>query len=92
MPHTCHAIGCNRDIPPERLMCYPHWKMVPKYLQRRVWATYRPGQCDDWQPSAEYCSAAKAAVFAVAQAEGIEPDPADPKLVLYDVFRPQEAP
>jgi len=68
--HTCHATDCETPVPPTMLMCRGHWRMVPKILQRRVWATYRPGQCDDWQPSAEYCQAARAAVVAVAKREG----------------------
>lgn len=66
-------------------MCKRHWFMVPKQMRDRVWATYRPGQCDDWQPSAAYCDAATEAVQAVAEKEGIEPD-----VELYRVFRPDE--
>lgn len=39
-------------------MCYKHWRMVPKDLQRMIWKYYRPGQCDDWKPSLEYCTTA----------------------------------
>ena len=56
------------------LMCLAHWRMVPKKLQKAVWGSYRQGQCDDMNPSREYCEAAKAAVIAVAAKEGIEPD------------------
>jgi hypothetical protein len=55
--------------------------MVPRAMQARIWAAYRAGQCDDMNPSAEYCQAARNAVIAVAQKEGIEPD-----TVLYDMF------
>jgi hypothetical protein len=63
------------------LMCRKHWAMVPRKLQRQVWATYRAGQCDDWDPSNEYCQAAKDAVAAVARKEGLEPN-----TTLYDFF------
>jgi hypothetical protein len=53
------------------LMCYKHWRMVPKALQQRVWATYRPGQEVTKDPSPEYLVAALAAVDAVADKEGI---------------------
>jgi hypothetical protein len=54
---------------------------VPKPLRDRVWATYRPGQEDDWQPSEAYLEAARAAVVAVAEQEGLPPD-----TTLYDMF------
>lgn len=46
-------------------MCLRHWRMVPYPLQRRVWVTYRPGQCDDREPSQEWHAAADAAIEAV---------------------------
>ncbi|UMQ59661.1 hypothetical protein [Leptospira interrogans] len=39
--------------------------MVPKDLQRMIWKYYRPGQCDDWKPSLEYCTTAKLAISQV---------------------------
>lgn len=55
--------------------------MVPKPIRDQIWATYRPGQCDDWNPNREYLLAARNAVVAVAKKEGIEPD-----TTLYDTF------
>lgn len=81
MAHHCHATDCKTSVPPEMLMCSKHWRMVPRKLQSKVWATYREGQCDDWNPSAAYCEAAKAAVVSVANQEGKTPD-----VTLYDVF------
>ena len=69
-PHTCHARGCDRAVPPELLMCGRHWRMVPRILQRAVWAAYRPGQCDDKRPSEAWHLAADAAIGSVARAEG----------------------
>jgi hypothetical protein len=52
-------------------MCLRHWRMVPKDLQRAVWAAYRPGQCDlDPAPSEAWHVAADAAILAVAKLEG----------------------
>lgn len=84
--HACHAADCTAHVAPEMLMCRKHWFMVPRDLQRRVWATYRPGQCDDWQPSKAYCEAAKAAVIAVAEKEGKTLTENHPAILLYDVF------
>ena len=81
MAHTCHATGCEKECKPEFWGCAKHWFMVPKRIRDRIWATYRPGQCDDWKPSREYCMAAKEAVIAVAKKEGIAPN-----TTLYDAF------
>lgn len=81
MAHTCHATGCNAHVPPEMWGCRRHWYMVPKAIRERIWATYRPGQCDDMDPSDAYCNAARDAVIAVATKEGREPD-----TQLYDFF------
>ncbi|HEX2611941.1 MAG TPA: hypothetical protein VHK68_13095 [Gemmatimonadales bacterium] len=68
--HHCHAEGCDAPCRPQYLMCRPHWGLVPRDLQRTVYATYRPGQCDDKKPSLEWCRAADAAVAYVAALEG----------------------
>ena len=81
MAHHCHATGCPVTVPPEMLMCRRHWFMVPRTYRERVWATYRRGQCDDMNPSGAYCEAARAAVVAVAEREGVTPDTA-----LYDLL------
>ena len=65
MSHHCHAKKCKVPVKPELLMCYKHWKMVPKEIQNRVWKYYRPGQCDDKKPSKEWIDAANDAIDAV---------------------------
>lgn len=87
MAHTCHAIACEKPVPPQMLMCKKHWFMVPLKLRNRVWATYRDGQCDTFDPSSAYCQAAKAAVLAVAEHEGRSVNPKDPKILLYDMLQ-----
>lgn len=69
--HSCHARGCNKPVPPRMLMCFHHWRMVPRDLQTAVWDTYRPGQERTKDPSPEYLAAAMAAVNAVAALERI---------------------
>lgn len=69
MSHHCHARFCTVPTKPEMLMCRRHWFMVPKVLRDAVWTTYRPGQCDDKQPSEAWHKAADAAIEAVALAE-----------------------
>ncbi len=48
-------------------MCGVHWRQVPRDIQRLVWATYRPGQEEDRQPSPAYGDAMRAAIQAVAR-------------------------
>jgi hypothetical protein len=67
--HVCHAIGCERAVKPELLMCRLHWFMVPARLRVAVLRTYRTGQCDDKQPSREWLAAALAARNAVYELE-----------------------
>lgn len=89
MSHTCHAVDCCASVPPEFLFCRKHWYMTPARIRHRVLETYRPGQCDDWQPSAEYCQAAKEAVLAVAKLEGKKVTDETPEVALYDMFMPK---
>jgi hypothetical protein len=70
-PHHCHARGCTTPVKPEMLMCLRHWRMVPRKLQKAVWDTYRPGQCDDKRPSREWHDAADAAIKYVAALESL---------------------
>lgn len=69
--HHCHATGCRTSCKPEFLMCYSHWRCVPARLQNAVYRTYRPGQCDDMQPSKEWHLAADAAIGYVARLENL---------------------
>lgn len=71
MKHLCHAIGCTVAVPPSKLMCLKHWRMVPKALQHAVWEHYVPGQERRKDPSRDYLVAALAAVEAVAEKEGV---------------------
>lgn len=83
--HTCHATNCKTPVPPAMFMCRRHWFSLPKRLRDRIWATYREGQEDDWQPSRAYCLTAIECVKFLAAKEGIAPD-----IKLYEVFMPEE--
>lgn len=37
MPNTCYAKRCGESIPTNRLMCWPHWKRVPRSVQAAIW-------------------------------------------------------
>lgn len=62
MSHTCHAKGCDRRVPPRMFMCKAHWFRLPKPLRDAIWATYRPGQENDKQPSRAYLENAQCAI------------------------------
>ena len=70
MEHHCHARNCQTPVKPELMMYFKHWRMVPKKIQQAVWRHYRPGQCNDKDPSKEWLTAAEAAIGFVARKEG----------------------
>lgn len=70
-PHLCHAEGCTRPVPPKMFMCKPHWFALPKETRDAVWATYRPGQEVDKDPSDEYLAVAIEAINWLAHKEGL---------------------
>jgi len=79
MNHKCHARHCEKNIPPELLMCYSHWKRIPKHIQAAVWRHYRNGQCDDKNPSQAWHHAADAAIAYIAKLEGYPVSPIEEK-------------
>ena len=90
MSHPCHARGCSTPVRPELLMCLRHWRMVPAAIQRAVWATYRPGQCDDKLPSKAWHEAASAAIGYVAVMERQKFTVAEPRaMVAFGVAPPR---
>ena len=51
-------------------MCRAHWRLVPRDLQRDVWATYQRGQeRGEHRPTKAWHEAADAAIAAVAERE-----------------------
>lgn len=60
--HDCPIDGCAERLPPRILMCKPHWKMLPRDLQQRVYATWENGLGIATDEYAEARSAATAAV------------------------------
>lgn len=74
MVHECHATGCRTRVAPHLWGCRKHWTMVPVEIRNEVWRHYRRGQERDKNPSIGYLKAARAAVVAVAELEGLTPD------------------
>lgn len=77
MSHHCHARGCSVQVKPELLMCRKHWFMVPRDIRDAVWRSYRPGQCDDKNPSKDWHTAADAAIGYVAIREELGTSPSE---------------
>jgi len=59
--HECHWPGCIEQVPPAMWGCRRHWYALPKTIRDEVWATYRPGQEKDMNPSDRYIEAARKA-------------------------------
>lgn len=38
--HDCAIPGCTNGAKPHQLMCWPHWRRVPKVLNHAVFDTY----------------------------------------------------
>jgi hypothetical protein len=68
-------------------MCRSHWFSLPAQLRKAIYRAYRHGQCDDLNPSKEYCETAQACILYIAKKEGIEVTGKEPELLLYEAFK-----
>lgn len=66
MSHACAIPGCERPAQDHQLMCWPHWRRVPKVLNRAIFETYRNG------PPADYRANVAQAVKIVQEKEANE--------------------
>lgn len=64
----CPVKGCTAHAKPNQLMCWPHWRRVPKPLNHAVFDTYRNLRSDP----AAYREARDAAIAAVEAKEADE--------------------
>ena len=65
MSHACAISGCTRSAKDGQLMCWPHWRRVPRALNHAVFDTYRNLRSDP----AAYRQARDAAIAAVEEKE-----------------------
>jgi hypothetical protein len=42
--HRCPVGECGESVAPGRLMCTPHWRLVPRPLQGAVWQAWDGGR------------------------------------------------
>jgi hypothetical protein len=73
-PYECPVAGCSNIRKSEHLMCWPHWRRVPRILQRGVWDTFNSlGRHTDapdyFERHANYRKAAADAIAAVEEKE-----------------------
>lgn len=68
MSHACAIKNCERPAKDGQLMCWPHWRRVPRALNHAVFDTYRNLRSDP----ASYRSARDAAIAAVEAKEAEE--------------------
>lgn len=67
--HHCHAEECSAPVEPRMFSCPRHWRMVPRWLQKALWAVYREGQEVDKRPSAIYLVVQTRCRIEIARAE-----------------------
>ena len=66
MSHTCHAHGCNAEVPPKMFMCRTHWAKLRKVTQNAIWREYMPGQETRKDPTVRYLAVQQYAIGEVA--------------------------
>lgn len=65
MSHLCAIPDCHRPAKDHQLMCWPHWRRVPRALNKAIFATYRLG------PKADYDANVAEAIRIVIEKETI---------------------
>jgi len=68
MSQPCPVKGCTRNAKTNQLMCWPHWRRVPKALNHAVFDTFRNLRND----VNAYRQARDAAIAAVEEKEKME--------------------
>ncbi len=66
MGHPCRIPTCPRLAKDGQLMCWPHWRRVPRALNRAIFETYRNG------PRAAYIENVDEAVRIIQAKEAAE--------------------
>ena len=67
--HKCAATSCTRRIGTSYLMCFDHWKLLPKHLQTEIYAQYHSGLRKGDHPNDAYVTAVQQAIHCVEEAE-----------------------
>lgn len=49
MSHPCAIPDCSRPAKDRQLLCWPHWRRVPKALNRAIFDTFAKGPRDAYE-------------------------------------------
>lgn len=60
--HLCPVAGCRAKVRADRLLCAPHWRLVPYRLRTLIWSTWRSGAGAGTPEHREACADAVLAV------------------------------
>jgi hypothetical protein len=64
MSHPCRIASCSRPAKDGQLMCWPHWRGLPRRLKDAIFETYRNG------PHKDYAANVEEAVRLIDEKEG----------------------
>ena len=53
MSHACAIASCTRPAKDQQLMCWPHWRGLPRRLKDAIFETYRSGMGEDYDANVE---------------------------------------
>lgn len=53
MSHHCRIATCDRPAKEGQLMCWPHWRGLPRRLKDAIFETYRNRQWPDYRANVE---------------------------------------
>lgn len=53
MSHPCRIGSCVRPAKDGQLMCWPHWRGLPRRLKDAIFETYRSGMGQDYHANVE---------------------------------------
>lgn len=67
MSHPCAIPNCDRPAKDGQLMCWPHWRRVPRALNYAVFDAFRRTRTPGW--ARRYAEARDAAISAVVAKE-----------------------
>lgn len=70
--NPCPIKGCKAHAKPNQLMCWPHWRRVPKALNHAVFDTYRDWQRDARHDTVQAYRQARDAAIAAVEAKETE--------------------
>lgn len=48
MSHPCPITDCPRQAKDGQLMCWPHWRGLPRRLKDAIFETHRTGMGEDY--------------------------------------------